>query len=206
MQSDLLYPKCTNLSVNLTQKTSSQKHSELIFDQLLSTVAQPSWFIELTIPGLKSWGKWRKGKGNFTGSCEHFFYSTYIQITCNAVYLGSIPGWGRSPGEGNGNPLQYSCLENSMDRGAWQAVHGITESWTRLSTHAHTGIYMKPLCTMIFYCYFLILGSVYWLFIWGRYKLRSLLTSTWQVLAPDTHACFPSCLLIIIMSYYWLSQ
>ena len=38
---------------------------------------------------------------------------------------GLIPGWGRSPGEGNGNPLQYSCLENSMDRGAWWvAVHG----------------------------------------------------------------------------------
>ena len=43
--------------------------------------------------------------------------------------LGSIPGLGRSPGEGNGNPLQYSCLENSMDRGAWWAtVHGIAES------------------------------------------------------------------------------
>ena len=41
--------------------------------------------------------------------------------------MGSIPGSGRSPEEGNGNPLQYSCLENSMDRGAWQAiVHGIT--------------------------------------------------------------------------------
>ena len=37
---------------------------------------------------------------------------------CNVEDLGSIPGWGRSPGEGNGNPLQYSCLENSMDRGA----------------------------------------------------------------------------------------
>ena len=42
-----------------------------------------------------------------------------------------IPGLGRSPGEGNGNPLQYSCLENSMDRGAWSAtVHGVTESDT----------------------------------------------------------------------------
>ena len=47
---------------------------------------------------------------------------------------GSIPGLGRSPGEGNGNPLQYSCLENSMDRGAWQdMVHGIAKSQTRLS-------------------------------------------------------------------------
>ena len=48
--------------------------------------------------------------------------------------LGSIPGSGRSPGEGNGNPLQYSCLENPMDGGAWwAAVHGVTKSWTRLS-------------------------------------------------------------------------
>ena len=45
--------------------------------------------------------------------------------------LGLIPGSGRSPGEGNGNPLQYSCLENPMDRGAWWAtVHGITKSRT----------------------------------------------------------------------------
>ena len=44
---------------------------------------------------------------------------------------GSIPGSGRSPGEGNGNPLQYSCLENPKDRGAWQAiVHGVAKSWT----------------------------------------------------------------------------
>ena len=54
--------------------------------------------------------------------------------------LGSIPGLGRSPGGGHGNPLQYSCLENLMDRGAWQAtVHRVTQSQTllkRLSTHA----------------------------------------------------------------------
>ena len=42
------------------------------------------------------------------------------QSDCNAEDSGSIPGSGRCPGEGNGNPLQYSCLENSMDRGAWQ--------------------------------------------------------------------------------------
>ena len=48
--------------------------------------------------------------------------------------LGLIPGLGRSPREGNGNPLPYSCLENSMDRGAWQAtVHGVAKSRTRLS-------------------------------------------------------------------------
>ena len=44
---------------------------------------------------------------------------------------GSIPGWGRSPGEGHGNPLQYSCPENSTDRGAWQVtVHRVTKSQT----------------------------------------------------------------------------
>ena len=52
----------------------------------------------------------------------------------NAGDLGSIPGLGRSPGEGNGNPFQDYCLENPMDRGAWQATaHGVTKSWTRLS-------------------------------------------------------------------------
>ena len=48
--------------------------------------------------------------------------------------IGLIPGLGRSPGEGNGSPFQYSGLENPMDRGAWWAtVHGVTKSWTRLS-------------------------------------------------------------------------
>ena len=47
--------------------------------------------------------------------------------------VGSTPGSGRSPAGGHGNPLQYSCLENPMDRGAWQAsVHGVAKSWTRL--------------------------------------------------------------------------
>ena len=56
---------------------------------------------------------------------------------CNAGDLGSIPGLGRSPGEGNGSPLQYSCLENSMDGGTWLAtVHGVTKSRTRLSDFA----------------------------------------------------------------------
>ena len=58
---------------------------------------------------------------------------------CNAGDLGSIPGSGRSPGEGNGNPLQYSCLENPMDRGAWWAtVHGVAKSQTRLGDFTFT--------------------------------------------------------------------
>ena len=56
------------------------------------------------------------------------------ESACNVEDLCSIPGLGSSPGEGHGNPLQYSCLENSMDRGAWRAtVHGVPKSWTRLS-------------------------------------------------------------------------
>ena len=63
--------------------------------------------------------------------------------------LGSIPGWERLPGEGNGSSLQYSCLENPMDRGAWQAiVHGITKSWTQL----------KRLSTQLLFC------SIYFVF------------------------------------------
>ena len=52
----------------------------------------------------------------------------------NAGDAGSIPEPGRSPGEGNGNPLQYPCLGNPMDRGTWHAtVHGVVNSWTQLS-------------------------------------------------------------------------
>ena len=53
------------------------------------------------------------------------------ESACNAEDPSSIPGLGRSPGEGNGYPLQDSCLENSMDREAWwAAAHGVTKSWT----------------------------------------------------------------------------
>ena len=59
------------------------------------------------------------------------------ESACNVGDLGSIPELGRSPGGGHGNPLQYSCLENPMDRGAWRAtVHGVTKSQTRLSNKA----------------------------------------------------------------------
>ena len=57
------------------------------------------------------------------------------ESTCNAGDLGSIPGSGSFPGEGNGNPLEYSCLENPMDKGAWQAtVHGVPRAGYKLVT------------------------------------------------------------------------
>ena len=64
------------------------------------------------------------------------------ECTCHAGDLGSMPGLGRSPGGGRGNPRQYSCLENPMDRGAWQAtVLGVAKGWTQLkglgTAHTH---------------------------------------------------------------------
>ena len=70
---------------------------------------------------------------------------------CNAEDPGLIPGSGRSPGEGNSNPFQYSCLENSMDRGAWRApVHGLeesnaTEQLTHTEVETQSQIFFSPL-------------------------------------------------------------
>ena len=59
--------------------------------------------------------------------------SVVMNLPANAGDVGSIPGSGRSPGEGDGNPLQYPCLKNLMDREAWWgAVHGVTKSQARL--------------------------------------------------------------------------
>ena len=70
--------------------------------------------------------------------------SMSYEPACNAEDLGSIPGLERSPGVGNGNPLQSSCLENPMDRGAWGAtVHGVTKSQTRLSAHKHATLMLR---------------------------------------------------------------
>ena len=69
-----------------------------------------------------------KDKEGFPGGSDG------TESACNAGDLGSIPGLGRSTGEGNGYPLQYSGLKNPTDREAWKAtVHGVAKSWTQLS-------------------------------------------------------------------------
>ena len=96
---------------------------------------------------LGQWSLWR-WKSSFLTSgrvlkeLSSYLHTTYTGFpggsdsrasTCNAGDLGLIPWLGRSPGEGNGNPLQHSCLENSMDGGVWWAkVHGVPKSWTDL--------------------------------------------------------------------------
>ena len=73
------------------------------------------------------------------------------ESTCNAEDLGSISGSGRSPGEGNGNPLQYSCLGNPMDRGAWWAiVHEVTKSQTQLTNTSTFHIWTRVLLGRVF--------------------------------------------------------
>jgi len=77
-----------------------ETHSSVVFQNTSLAVSSQSPLLVLPHP-------------DFPGSSDG------KDSACNAGDLGLIPGLGRSPGEGNGNPLQYSCLENSMDRGAW---------------------------------------------------------------------------------------
>ena len=83
--------------------------------------------LQLKTPYLQRW--------NFTKAPRSPHSSVGKESTCIAGDLGSIPGSGRFPGEGNGNPLEYSCLENPMDKGAWQAtVHGVPRARYKLVT------------------------------------------------------------------------
>ena len=129
----------------------------------LFTVMLPK--AHLTLHSRMSGSRWVITPSWLSRSWSSFLYSSVF--FCSSVYFPggsdgkasaynvgdpeSIPGSGRSPGEGNGNPLQYSCLENPMDRGAWQAmdshgqepdrnltVHGVSNSWTQLSDFTFT--------------------------------------------------------------------
>ena len=85
-----------------------------------------------------------------------------VKSACSVGDPGSIPGLGRSPGEGNGSPLQYCNLENPMDRVVWQAtVHGVTKSWTWLSDFTILLIYSLSVIVFLDHlCYFLFLNQL----------------------------------------------
>ena len=97
---------------------------------------------------------------------------------CNTGDLGSICRSRRFPGEGNGNPLQYSCLENSVDKGAWWAiVHRVTKGWTRLSDyHFHIKFAISYYHSWIF-SLFLSFFLIKWTYIPTSYCLY-----TWSLL------------------------
>ena len=100
----------------------------------------PLWHLG-TLSSMKrcSEGMLGHSSGGCCGGVTRRFWSGTLQfapcfLRWKRIYLGSIPGWGQSLGEGHGYPLQYACLENSMNRGAWQAtVHGIAKHQTWLS-------------------------------------------------------------------------
>ena len=100
--------------------------------------ALPSTGISLSSPGsLLGVPSWYPRVAQFFWPC--LTASLVAQRLKHLPVMREIPGSGRSPGEGNGNPLQYSCLENPMDGGAWWAtVHGVAKSWTRLSDFIFT--------------------------------------------------------------------
>ena len=92
-----------------------------------------TWCLQLILKWL-SCVRWHRLRIGVSVKCTFPSGSGGTESACNVGDLGSIAGLGRSPGEGNGNPLQYSFLENSMDGGAWWAtVHGVTKSRTLLS-------------------------------------------------------------------------
>ena len=109
---------------------------------------------------------------------------------CNVGNLGSIPGSGRSPGEGNGNPLQYPCLENPVDGGTWQAtVHRVAKSRTRLSNFTFTFHFQRHIFEYYLFCILflelitmldlLILSSIFLNFFFIFFT--SLMLCFWQV-------------------------
>ena len=125
----------------LTQWDKGEDHIHTPFNQVLSPNEFRSYYVVIQV---------NFGKKSFVSSEIFFFWGLKIRGASQVVknppanggYVsdtGLIPGLGRSPGGGNGNPLQYSCLGNPMDREAWWAtVHGAAKSQTRLSTHVHT--------------------------------------------------------------------
>ena len=120
--------------------------------------------------------------------------------------MGSIPGLGRSPGEGNGNPLQYSYLENPMDRGSWQAtIHGVTKSWTRLKqlsniaqsdlAHVHTQTlpgHDVPIFVHDEFVFFFVLFCFYKFYFIFKLYITVLDLPNIKMNPPQVYMCSPS--------------
>ena len=120
--------------------------------------------------------------------------------------MGSVPGWGRSPRGGNGNPVHYFCLENSMDRGAWRAiVHGVTKNrtwlsdWARTHTHTHTHMYRHKWI----YIYALYVYIYIYVYIYMHVRVQLL---QWCLLfaTPRTIACQASLSMGFPQQKYWI--
>ena len=116
--------------ISILQREQEESRGMITEVLLLTSASHPPWCLfPISCPPLSL-------SLFFTAVCIRWnVHSMYTQESaCNAGDLGSVRGSGRSPIEGNGNPLQYSCLENYVDRGAWWATfHGVAKSWTRLS-------------------------------------------------------------------------
>ena len=128
------------------------------------------WKWQFTLTGVRcDFWYWKEGRGRYRifkmCVCVYLFVyggfpgGSEVKVSaCNAGDLGSIPGLGRSPGEGNGNPFQYSCLEKPMDRGAWWAiVHGIHRVRHDWATSLHFNIQKNTIKLK-----FIPLANIFW--------------------------------------------
>ena len=118
------------------QLDSSARENNLLVNALRAKAFLFGKFREqkvMTANGLSILGEGLLGAENVMGLPSGRWLSSQESV-CSAGGVSSVSGWGRSPGEGNGNSLHYSCLRNPLDRGAWWAtVHGVAKSRTRLS-------------------------------------------------------------------------
>ena len=126
--------------LDTTERLNWTEHVKGGYSLVAQLVKNPPAMQEIPVRFLSQQDPPEKGRLPAPGVIGFPGDSVSKESTCNAGDLGLIPGLGRSFGGGHDNPLQYSCLENSMDRGAWWAtVHRVTKNWTQLSDKAqHT--------------------------------------------------------------------
>ena len=117
----------------------SDNHLKLVITGLISVILIVVNTVNLQVQGTFVFISWVNSQNCVSFSHGFPGGSVVKNPPAKARDVGVLPGLGRSPGEGNGNPLQYSCLENPMDRGTWWAtVHGVTKSQTPLKRLTHT--------------------------------------------------------------------